>query len=168
MRILVEPDGFVVFSHQRMRCALGKGGIRIDKCEGDGATPVGEFALGRVFYRPDRLSTPPSAELTIQPLTKNMGWCDDTRHPDYNCLITLPHPAHHEKMWREDGLYDVVVEILYNTDPPRANIGSAIFIHVAKPNYAPTEGCIALKLDDLLKLLRMCTKTSFITIPAPS
>lgn len=167
MRILIDPDGFVVFAKQRLRCALGKGGIQSHKCEGDGATPVGEFALGRVFYRADRLTTAPQTDLRTKIITPDMGWCDQSGHADYNQLITLPHPAHHENLWREDHLYDVVVEILYNVEPIKEGHGSAIFMHVAKPKYASTEGCIALKIEDLCTLLRQCTKSSIISIPNP-
>ena len=165
MRILVEPDGFMVCEGQRLKCALGRGGIRADKREGDGATPVGEFALGRIFYRADR-TAPPDSILPITATTPAMGWCDDPNHEDYNCLITLPHPAHHERMWRDDGQYDVVVEILYNCAPVRPGLGSAIFLHVAKPDYGPTQGCIALKLEDILGLLRNYNEGDVLSVSA--
>lgn len=165
MRIEIDPDGFVVFSGQRLRCALGKNGIRSDKREGDEATPAGEYLLGRAFYRPDKLTHPPKTHIPVYALTPTMGWCDDTVHPDYNRLITLPHPAHHEKMWRDDDLYDIVIEILYNSDPVVPGKGSAIFMHVAKPNYAGTEGCIALKMKDILTLLQKCNNKTRLCIP---
>ncbi len=158
MRVHVESNGFVAFTDQRLRCALGRCGLRADKTEGDGATPMGIYALGRVFYRPDRLKHPLQTGLRTIPITQNMGWCDDLGHGDYNQLISLPHPAHHERLWRDDGVYDVVVEVLYNTKPITAGRGSAIFIHVAKPDYTPTEGCIALNLNDLLTLLSFCNE----------
>lgn len=166
MMIEVDSAGFVLFAQKRLRCALGRGGLQSPKIEGDGATPMGSFALGRVFYRADRLTPPPQTGLDLIPISPDMGWCDDPDHGDYNQLITLPHPARHECLWREDRIYDVVVEVLYNTDPIVAGRGSAIFIHVAKPDYTPTEGCIALNLQDLLILLSSCNKGDLITISA--
>jgi L,D-peptidoglycan transpeptidase YkuD (ErfK/YbiS/YcfS/YnhG family) len=134
------------------RCALGRGGIRADKREGDGATPLGRFPLRRALYRPDRL-TPPSTLLPIAPLAVADGWCDDPAHPDYNRPVTLPHPGRCEALWRDDGLYDLLVVLGHNDDPPVAGAGSAIFLHVARPDYAPTEGCVAVSLPDLMAVL---------------
>lgn len=167
MKIIVDPLGFITFADQRMRCALGRGGLNAHKREGDGATPIGEFKLGRVFYRPDRHGPPPTTGLQSQEITPNMGWCDDPSHADYNCLITLPHPAHHETLWRDDHVYDLIVEILYNSKNIKAGLGSAIFMHVATPDYSPTEGCIALKYDDLCTLLRMCNDGDVVVISEP-
>jgi len=164
MKIVVEPTGFIDFKGLKLRCTLGRGGLSAHKCEGDGATPIGAFKLGRVFYRPDRCADIPITGLKIQAMTPNMGWCDDPTHPDYNQLIALPHPARHETLWREDHVYDVVVEILYNTEPIISGRGSAIFMHVAKPDYTQTEGCIALKYDDLIYLLRMCNDDDEVVI----
>jgi L,D-peptidoglycan transpeptidase YkuD (ErfK/YbiS/YcfS/YnhG family) len=165
MQIFVDPAGWVKAKGQKWRCALGRSGVRVDKVEGDGATPAGIWRLGRVFYRPDRLSAPATG-LAVLALEPHWAWCDDASHADYNHLIFLPHPGRHEALWREDGLYDVVVEIHYNTDPVQQGRGSAIFMHVAKPNYGPTEGCIALNLSDLLDLLRLCNKEASLVIPA--
>ena len=165
MQIFVDPAGWVKAKGLKWRCALGRSGVRVDKTEGDGATPAGIWRLGRVFYRPDRLSAPATG-LTVLALEPHWAWCDDASHADYNHLIFLPHPGRHEALWRDDGLYDVVVEIHYNTDPVQQGRGSAIFMHVAKPNYGPTEGCIALNLPDLLDLLRQCNKEASLVIPA--
>lgn len=150
--IAVDPAGWLTFGGLRYRCALGKGGVRADKREGDGATPIGRFGLRELLYRPDKLATP-SCLLSKSALKPEDGWCDDPSHPDYNRLVRLPHPARCETMWREDGCYDLVVPLGYNDDPPVAGLGSAIFLHVAKPGYSPTEGCVALARDDLLTLL---------------
>lgn len=165
MHLSVDPLGFILADGHRWPCALGRGGIVHRKIEGDGGTPAGDWALGRVFYRPDRLATPITG-LTTRAIQDNWGWCDDPDHPDYNRLITLPHEARHEEMWRTDGLYDVVVEILYNAKPIIPGKGSAIFMHVAKPNYTPTEGCIAMSLNDLLELLRWCNEGDALHISA--
>ena len=166
MQIWIEPDGYVRAGTHRWRCALGRGGLKAAKREGDGATPAGVYALGRVFYRADRLGEPRTG-LPVVSLAPAMGWCDDPQHADYNQLITLPHPAHHEKMWRAEAIYDVVVEIHYNMDPIVPGLGSAIFLHIAKPQYTPTEGCIALEIKDLLELLSLCNEGDAVSIPVP-
>lgn len=155
MEIIVSPDGWLQWNATRMRCALGRSGVGAAKREGDGATPVGCWALRRVLYRPDRLAAPATA-LDCAPLAEDDGWCDDPGHGDYNRPVRLPHPASCERMWRDDELYDLVVVLGHNDDPPVPGLGSAIFLHVAKPGWQPTEGCIALELPDLLRLLAVC------------
>lgn len=162
----VHPDGTLTWRDRRFRCALGKGGVRTDKREGDGATPAGCFMLRRVLYRPDRM-TAPQTILPHAPLSPDDGWCDDPAHADYNRPVRLPHPARHERLWREDGLYDVVVVLGHNDDPPRPGAGSAIFLHVAKEGYAPTEGCIALALPDLLTVLAECGTETRLCVDLP-
>ena len=154
MRHLVSGNARLVSSTGKSyRCALGRSGISEVKFEGDGATPAGLFPLRGLFYRPDRLDLPQTG-LRVLPLEENMGWCDAPRHPSYNRLVRLPFDASHEKMWRDDGLYDLVVVLGHNDDPPRANRGSAIFMHIARDGYAPTEGCVALSREDLLDFLK--------------
>ena len=143
--------------------ACGRGGVRADKREGDGASPAGAFALLDGFYRADRIAPPPT-QLRMAALQPNDAWIDDPRDPRYNRLVSLPYPAHHEEMWRADGLYDLVVPIGYNTDPPLPGRGSAIFLHVARPDFAPTEGCIAIALDVLTSVLGLLGPGSTITI----
>jgi L,D-peptidoglycan transpeptidase YkuD (ErfK/YbiS/YcfS/YnhG family) len=140
----------------RRPCALGRGGVRRDKHEDDGATPAGTWPLRRVWYRADRLATPPDTALPIRAIRQTDGWCDDVAAPDYNRHVELPHAARHERLWRDDAVYDVIVELGYNDDPPIAPRGSAIFLHVARPGHTPTEGCVALALEDLFALLRTC------------
>lgn len=140
---------------RRVPCALGRGGVVTDKREGDGATPIGSFALRRVFYRADRMALPATA-LDVTSIAPSDGWCDDPASADYNRLVRLPHVASHETLWRDDALYDLVVVLGHNDDPPRPGAGSAIFLHVARPDYAPTEGCVAIRRDDLLALLVDC------------
>ncbi|MCW5747821.1 MAG: L,D-transpeptidase family protein [Alphaproteobacteria bacterium] len=138
-------------------CALGRGGVRRDKREGDGATPAGIWPLRCVWYRADRLGHAPPTALPVRAVRASDGWCDDPASPAYNRHVTLPHPARHERLWRDDAVYDVVVELGYNDDPPVPARGSAIFLHVARPGYPPTEGCVALALADLLTLLHACS-----------
>jgi L,D-peptidoglycan transpeptidase YkuD (ErfK/YbiS/YcfS/YnhG family) len=141
----------------------GRGGVRSDKREGDGASPAGKFALLPGFYRADRIAPPPT-HLPMTALRPNDAWVDDPLDPRYNRLVSLPYPAHHEEMWREDGLYDLVVPIGYNTDPPLPGRGSAIFLHVARPDFAATEGCIAIAGDVLARVLGLLGPGSTITI----
>ena len=124
----------------------------MNKREGDGATPVGDFPVREVFYRADRLARPPT-NLPCRPLAKADGWCDDPADSHYNRRITLPYAASHEEMMRHDGLYDLVVVLGYNDEPVTAGLGSAIFLHVATPDFAPTEGCVALALPNLLAVI---------------
>lgn len=149
---LVQSDGWLEWRGRRLRCALGRGGVRADKQEGDGATPAGPLALRRVFYRADRVA-PPRAAVPREPIGPADGWCDDPAHPDYNRLVRLPHLAHCEELWRRDGVYDVIGVLGWNDAPVARGRGSAIFLHVARGDFAPTEGCIALALPDLLALL---------------
>jgi L,D-peptidoglycan transpeptidase YkuD (ErfK/YbiS/YcfS/YnhG family) len=149
---IVQPDGRVSFQGRVFRAALGPGGIRRDKREGDGATPAGVLPLRRVLYRADRVVRPDCA-VPVEPLARDDGWCDDPAHPDYNRPIRLPHPARHEALWREDGVYDVIGVLGWNDAPVIRDRGSAIFLHVARPDFAPTEGCVALALPDLRNLL---------------
>jgi L,D-peptidoglycan transpeptidase YkuD (ErfK/YbiS/YcfS/YnhG family) len=141
----------------------GRGGVRADKCEGDGASPAGTFPLVRAYYRPDRLAPPPTG-LPLLALRPDHGWIDDPADPQYNRLVSLPHPARHEAMWRADGLYDLVVLIGYNTDPPVPGRGSAIFLHVARRDFAPTEGCIAVAREVLAEIVSLLGPGSTITI----
>ncbi|MCB9948555.1 MAG: L,D-transpeptidase family protein [Rhodospirillaceae bacterium] len=150
--LIVTPDGWLRFAGRRWRCALGRAGIRHDKREGDGATPVGRFPLRRLLYRADRVGRPATA-LPAAAIAPEDGWCDDAAHPDYNRQVILPFPAGHERLWRDDGLYDLLVVLGHNDDPVIAGAGSAIFLHVARPGYEPTEGCVALDRDDLATLL---------------
>ena len=148
------------------RCTLGRGGVTTDKREGDGATPAGAYPLRRLLYRSDRLA-PPTNALPTSPLRPRDGWCDDPGHSAYNRPVILPLDASSESMWRDDHLYDLVVVLGYNDDPVVSGLGSAIFLHVASPEYSPTEGCIALAKEDLLTVLADITPGSDIRIENP-
>jgi len=148
----VTPDGLLRLDGFVMRCALGHGGIRAAKEEGDGATPTGLLPLRRVFYRADRGAIP-RASVAVEPLAPEDGWCDDPTHTAYNTRILRPHPARHEALWRADGLYDVIGVLGWNDAPVVRGRGSAIFLHIARPDLSPTEGCVALAERDVRALL---------------
>lgn len=133
-------------------CALGRSGIKMRKREGDGATPAGRFALLHAYYRPDK-GMPPQTLLPLEPLTPEAGWCDDPGHSLYNRPVTLPFAASHEKMWRDDRLYDVVVVLDCNLSPAVKGKGSAIFFHIAREDYRPTEGCVAVAPEHMRLIL---------------
>jgi len=149
--------------HRSLACALGWGGVAVDKREGDGATPVGRFALRRVLYRPDRVAAPATA-LPVAPIDPADGWCDDPTDPAYNRPVQLPYPTSHERMWRKDGLYDVVVVLGHNDDPVVPGQGSAVFLHCLRPDGGPTAGCVAVGREALLSLLECCDSETVLVI----
>ncbi|MGY2048057.1 L,D-transpeptidase family protein [Methylobacterium sp. JK268] len=146
-------------------CALGKTGRTRDKREGDGASPRGSFRLRGGYFRADRLRGRPASGLPLRPIRPGDGWCDDPRDRRYNRPIPLPAPGvSAERMWREDGLYDLVLDLDYNRGPIRRGRGSAIFLHCARPGFLPTEGCVALRRADLRRLLARLGPRTRLTI----
>ena len=164
--IAVSPTGTLTFENKVYKCALGKSGVRTNKREGDGATPAGTFPIREIFYRPDRLARPKTG-LVLSPLKPNDAWNDDPDHTYYNRKVLLPHRGRVEPLWRKDGVYDIIVVIGYNDKPVKKSKGSAIFLHVAKDGFKHTEGCIALKLGDLLEIITSVTPPSHITVLSP-
>jgi L,D-peptidoglycan transpeptidase YkuD (ErfK/YbiS/YcfS/YnhG family) len=152
VQALVYPDGRLAMGRDEYRAVLGRAGIAVHKQEGDEATPAGLLKLRRVLFRADRLPRPDCA-VPAEPLAPDDGWCDDSGHTDYNRMVRLPHPGRHEALWRADGVYDIVGVLGWNDAPVRQGHGSAIFLHVARPDLAPTQGCIALRLPDLRRVL---------------
>lgn len=143
--------------------ACGRAGVRSAKREGDGASPAGTFPLLSALYRPDRMA-PPRTGLPLSPLQPDDWWVDDPADANYNRLVSLPYPAHGEAMWRDDGLYDIVVEVGYNVSPIVLGAGSAIFLHVAHADLSPTAGCIAVARNILIALMPLLAIGSTITI----
>ena len=152
MELIVEADGTARWNGRTMRCALGRAGRAIDKREGDGATPIGVFPIRRVLYRADRVSL--ATGLPAAALEPNDGWCDDPADADYNTQVALPHRARSESLWRDDHVYDLIVVLGHNDAPIVPGAGSAIFLHIAREGFSPTQGCVALARDDLLAVLR--------------
>jgi L,D-peptidoglycan transpeptidase YkuD (ErfK/YbiS/YcfS/YnhG family) len=149
---VVGPDGVLRMRGLAFRAALGRGGIRADKREGDGATPAGLLPLRRVLYRADRGAAPVCA-VPVEPIARDDGWCDDPARAEYNRAVRLPFAGSHEGLWRSDRLYDVIGVLGWNDAPVERGRGSAIFLHVASADYAPTEGCVALAPADVRALL---------------
>jgi L,D-peptidoglycan transpeptidase YkuD (ErfK/YbiS/YcfS/YnhG family) len=163
MDLLVGSAGTADWNKQRLRCALGRSGVSTAKREGDGATPAGSFAMRYVLYRPDRGPRPPTA-LPCRALDPGDAWCDDPLDPLYNRLIRLPYSATAESLWRDDAVYDLIVPLGYNDLPVTPGRGSAIFLHLAAPDFAPTVGCIALARSDLLAVLAAADSGSRVVI----
>lgn len=171
MDIVVTPDpahpqrGTLTYGDRSYPCVLGRSGARADKQEGDGATPVGSFPLRYVVYRADR-GIAPTTVLPVGTIAAKDGWCDAPNDPNYNRPVTLPYPASAENMWRDDGLYDVVVVLGHNDAPVVPGAGSAIFMHVAPSDGGPTAGCIALAQNDLRELLSHIDAFTMVTVKA--
>lgn len=136
----------------RLACALGRGGVTALKREGDGASPRGVWSLTEIFYRADRVARP-ATHLPVRPLRSDEAWCDVAGDRNYNRLVRLPYPVLDERLWRDDGLYDIIGVLSHNQRPRVQGLGSAIFLHVARDGYSPTAGCVALSLGDLQRLL---------------
>ncbi len=151
-----------------VRCALGRSGVCLaaDKQEGDGRTPAGAWPVRRLLWRPDR-GTAPTSRLPVARIRPDDGWCDDPLQPDYNRPVRLPHPGSAERLWRDDHVYDLLVTLGYNDEPVVPGGGSAIFAHLARSDYAPTEGCVALARDDMLRFLRLAGEGDLIDVKPP-
>jgi L,D-peptidoglycan transpeptidase YkuD (ErfK/YbiS/YcfS/YnhG family) len=144
---------------------LGRGGIRANKYEGDGATPRGRFRLVRLWWRADRHPRPRTL-LPARRITPDLAWCEDTTDRRYNRPFRRPAADGGDRLWREDTLYDFVIEIDHNTRPRVAGRGSAVFVHVARPNRGPTAGCVALDAPELRRLLARLRRGTWIAIQA--
>jgi L,D-peptidoglycan transpeptidase YkuD (ErfK/YbiS/YcfS/YnhG family) len=152
MRAIVTAGGILTFGTETYRVALGRGGMRADKREGDGATPMGLLPLRKILYRPDRCAAPVCA-VPVEAISPQDGWCDDPDHRAYNQRVHLPIGASAEALWRDDAIYDIIGVLGWNDAPIQPDLGSAIFLHLARDDFAPTEGCVALARDNLLRIL---------------
>ena len=151
MHILVNKN-YLTYNKNKVKCAVGRKGIGYKKKEGDLITPKGQFKIKFILYRKDRVKI--STKIKKRIIKKNMGWCDDSKSRDYNKLVKLPFNYNHEKLYKRENIYDIILVLNYNMNPIKKNKGSAIFIHVAKNNFKKTEGCIALKKKDLIKITK--------------
>jgi len=161
--IIVKKSGYLKYKNFKYRCALGKAGVNKKIKEGDGITPKGIFKITKIYYRVDKIKSVKTKLKKIK-IRKNMGWCDDPNSRFYNQQVKLPSKFSHEKLYRNDDLYDLVAVLNYNTNPIIKNKGSAIFLHIAKNSYKKTEGCIALKKEHLINILMKIKKNTKIKI----
>ena len=153
----------LLYKGYKLKCSLGKSGIRKEKKEGDLATPKGSFGIGNLYYRKDRLKKF-KCKINKKIIRKNMGWCDDIKSNKYNREIIFPFKYSAEKLYRKDNIYDLFINIKYNHKPVIKGKGSAIFLHISKQNYYPTKGCVAISKKDFLKILPLINKKTKIFI----
>jgi L,D-peptidoglycan transpeptidase YkuD (ErfK/YbiS/YcfS/YnhG family) len=161
--IIINKSGYLKYKDIKFKCALGKSGIGKKRIEGDNITPKGIFKIIKIYYRKDRIKKINSAFKLIE-IKKDMGWCDDPESKKYNQLIKLPSKYRHEKLFRNDRIYDLIIVLNYNMNPVIKNKGSAIFIHIAKNNYNKTKCCIALKKKDLIEIISKIKRNTKIII----
>jgi L,D-peptidoglycan transpeptidase YkuD (ErfK/YbiS/YcfS/YnhG family) len=161
--IYINKSNYLKYKNLKFRCALGKAGIEKKIKEGDNITPKGTYKIIKIFYRKDRIKELVS-QIKLIKIKKNMGWCDDPKSKKYNQLIYLPTKYSHEKLYRRDNIYDLILVLNYNIKPIIKNKGSAIFIHIARKNYKKTAGCIALEKNNLIKLVLKIQKHTKIKI----
>ena len=162
MHILIKNKKLSMNTY-KVKCSIGKRGIKIKKKEGDLITPKGNYKIKCIFYRKDRVPRL-NSKIKKYKIIKNMGWCDDPRSNYYNKLIKFPFKYNAEKLYKRDNTYDIIIVLDYNTNPVKKNKGSAIFIHVAKKNYSSTLGCVGVKKNHLKKIIAMINKKTIIKI----
>ena len=152
MHILINKK-YLIYNQYKVKCAVGKRGIGLKKKEGDFITPIGQYKIKYILFRKDRIKKIQSKFKKIA-LKKGMGWCNDPKSKKYNKLINIPCSCSYEHLFKKENIYDIILVLNYNMNPIKKNKGSAIFIHIAKRNYKKTQGCVAVKKLDLLKILR--------------
>ena len=153
----------LIYKGYKLKCSIGKSGIRANKKEGDLSTPKGTFKIGLLYYRKDRIGQI-KCNLKKKIITKKIGWCDDSKSNKYNKEIYFPFNYRAEKLYRKDKIYDLFVDIKYNYNPVIKKKGSAIFLHIANKNYSPTKGCVGISKNDFLKILPFVKKETKIII----
>ena len=153
----------LLYKGYKLKCAIGKSGIVSSKKEGDLATPKGTFELGILYYRKDN-NHPLKCKIKKKIIRKKMGWCNDSRSKKYNQEISFPFKYGAEKLYRKDKIYDLFINIKYNSCPVIKKKGSAIFLHIADSKYKSTKGCIAISKNDFLKILPLINNKTKISI----
>ena len=154
---------YLIYGNYKVKCAVGKRGIATKRKEGDLITPLGVYKIKYLLYRDDRVKKF-HTNFKTKKITRSLGWCDDSKSRDYNKLITFPFKHRAEKLFRKDNIYDLILVLNFNMNPTYRNKGSAIFIHVAKPNFTATKGCVALKKNNLIKLIKKIKKNTKVKI----
>ena len=162
MHILIKNKS-LIYNNYKVKCALGKRGIGNKKKEGDLITPRGSYKIKGILYRRDKIKNL-KTKFRKKTIDKNMGWCDDPKSKKYNQLIKLPSKFNFEKLYRNDDMYDIIFVLNFNTNPIIKNKGSAIFIHIAKRNFSPTKGCIAVKKNDIKRLACKINRKTLVKI----
>lgn len=145
-------QGLLTAGGRTFRVAIGRSGISPDKREGDGRTPAGRWRILALLYRRDA-GPRPATRLPCRAIARDDGWCDARDHRLYNRPVRLPFPASHECLWRDDDVYDLVLVLDHNTRPRVMGRGSAVFVHLARPGFRATEGCVALARGEMRRLL---------------
>ena len=162
MHIFINKK-YLTYKNYKAKCAIGKRGIGLKRKEGDLITPKGNYKIKYIMFRKDRIRNIKSKVKKIE-IKKNMGWCDDPRSKEYNKIVKLPSVYSHEKLYKKENVYDIIIVLNYNMHPIIKNKGSAIFIHVAKKNYKKTEGCVAVEKKRLLKIIKELKKNTEVRI----
>ena len=162
MNIKINKN-YLLYKGYKLKCCIGKSGIKKVKKEGDLSTPKGTFKLGFLYYRKDRIKLP-KCKIKKKIIKKNMGWCNDSKSNKYNKQISFPYKYSAEKLYKKENVYDLFLLIKYNTKPVVKKKGSAIFLHISKKNYQPTHGCVAISKKDFLKILPLINNKTSIAI----
>ena len=162
MHIYINPKNLFIGQY-KVKCSIGKRGIKYKKKEGDKVTPKGIFKIKCIYYRKDRIPTLPTKIKKVV-INKNMGWCDDPNSNHYNKLIKFPFKYSAEKLYRKDNIYDIILVLSFNMNPIIRKKGSAIFIHIAKKNFSKTMGCVAINKQDMKKILKLIDKKTTVKI----
>jgi len=161
MNIIIKKN-LLLYKGYKIKCSIGKSGINLIKKEGDLASPKGQFKLGLLYYRKDRIKHL-KCRIKKKIIKRNMGWCNDSRSKKYNREINFPFKYKAEKLYRKDKIYDIFINIKYNLYPTIKKGGSAIFLHLSN-NYKPTLGCVAISKEDFLKIIPLINKNTKILI----
>ena len=151
--LLVNKDKILIYNNKKYKCSIGINGLTNNKVEGDKKTPMGTYSLGELFVRTDRIKNLKTKYKFI-PIKSNMAWSDDPNNIEYNKLIETKN-YHKEALYRDDNIYNLILIINYNTNPVIPNKGSAIFLHVSTKDYKPTNGCIAINVNDFIEILAL-------------
>ena len=162
MNIIIKKK-YLLYKGYKLKCCIGKSGIKYLKKEGDLATPKGTFKLGLLYYRKDRNKFIKS-KIRKKIIKKNMGWCDDSQSKKYNKEIKFPFKYTAEKLYRKNKIYDILINIKYNSNPIKKKRGSAIFLHLTNKKYKPTKGCVGIVKKDFLKIIPFINKKTKISI----
>ena len=162
MNIIIKKH-FLLYKGYKLKCSIGKSGLKKLKKEGDLSTPKGLFKLGTLYFRKDK-NKKIECKIKKKAIKKNMGWCDDAKSKSYNKEISFPFKYGAEKLYRADRIYDIFINIKYNQSPTIKEKGSAIFLHLANKKYKATKGCVAIHKKDFLKILPLIDRNTKILI----